>query len=96
MLDGCGFAFFFFPSYNGLDQPLGSAWLRFCFCNGWLFLWWLVVILVDGCGYILGIFIFYFIPIGDCGCHSGAVTCGGGGYGGLWLLQWWLWQVEWW
>ena len=29
-------------------------------------------------------------------CYSGAVTCGGGGSGGLWLLQWWLWQVEQW
>ena len=30
----------------------------------------------------------------DVTCYGGDVTCGGGGYGGLWLLQWWLWQVE--
>ena len=29
----------------------------------------------------------------DVTCYGGDVTCGGGGYGGLWLLQWWLWQV---
>ena len=41
LLDGCGFAlfFFFFPSCSGLDQPPVSDWLRFCFCSGWLFLW---------------------------------------------------------
>ena len=57
--------------------------------------WWLVVILVDGCGYTLGFFIsFSFLPASGCGCHGSAMTCGGSGYGGLWLLQWWLWQVE--
>ena len=60
LLDGCGFASLFFSSYYVLVQPLGSAWLRFCFCNGWLFLWWLVVILVDGCGYTLCFFLFLF------------------------------------
>ena len=60
LLDGCGFASFFFSSYYVLVQPPGSAWLRFCFCNGWLFLWWLVVILVDGCGYTLCFFLFLF------------------------------------
>ena len=29
------------------------------FCNGWLFLWWLVVILVEGSCYAL-IFFFFF------------------------------------
>ena len=33
---------------------------------------------------------------GDVTCYSGDLTCGGGGCGGLWLLQWWLWQVKWW
>ena len=37
---------------------------------------------------ILWVFSFSFLPEGGCGCHGGAVTCGGGGYGGLWLLQW--------
>ena len=47
LLDDCGFALFcfvfvfFFPSCSGLDQPPVSNWLRFCFCSGWLFLWWL-------------------------------------------------------
>ena len=59
LLDGCGFASIFFSSCSGLDQSPVSAWLRFCFCNGWLFLWWLVVILVDGCGYTLGFFFFF-------------------------------------
>ena len=87
---------FFFSSCSGLDQPLVSAWLRFCFCSGWLFLWWLgggwlsfwwMVVL------ILWVFSFSFLPASGCG----VVICGGGGYGGLWLLQWWLWQVErWW
>ena len=40
LVDGCGFAFFFSSSGSRLDQPLVSAWLRFCFCSGWLFLWW--------------------------------------------------------
>ena len=88
--------FVFFSSCSGLDQLLVSAWLRFCFCSGWLFLWWLgggwlsfwwMVVL------ILWVFSFSFLPASGCG----AVICGGGGYGGLWLLQWWLWQVErWW
>ena len=30
---------------------------------------------------------FSVLPAGGCGCHGGAVTCGGGGCGGLWLLQ---------
>ena len=38
---------------------------------------------------ILWVFSFSFLPAGGCGCHSGAMTCGGGGYGGSWLLQWW-------
>ena len=91
-LDGCGFAFFF-PSYSGLDQPPVSAWLRFFF-----FLQWLVVFVVVGCdfgGCTLSFF-FSFPPVGGCGCHGGVVTLGGGGYGGLWLLQWWLWKVERW
>ena len=50
---------FFPPSCNGLDRPQVRAWLRFCFCSGRLFLWWLVVILVDGCGYAL-VFFFFF------------------------------------
>ena len=38
-----------------------------------------------------------FMCVMGFGCYNGGdVTCGGGGYGGLWLLQWWLWQVEWW
>ena len=52
-LDGCGFAFFSFSFFP-------SCWLRFCFCSGWLFLWWLIVILVDGCGYTLCFFLFLF------------------------------------
>ena len=35
-----------------------GRWLRSCFCSGRLFLWWLGVILMDGCGYV---FLFYFI-----------------------------------
>ena len=36
-----------------------------------------------------------FMCVMGFGCYNGGdVTCGGGGYGGLWLLQWWLWQVE--
>ena len=54
------------------------------------------MILVDGCGYTLCFFSFSFLPTGGCGSQSCAVTCGGGSYGGLWLLQWWLWQVERW
>ena len=66
LVDGCGF--FFFPhSYNGLDQPPVSAWLRFYFIFfflQWLVVFvvvgrWLVVILVDVCGYTL-VFFFFF------------------------------------
>ena len=53
------------------------------------------MILVDGCGYTL-VFSFSILPTGGCGYHDGAMTCSGGGCGGLWLLQWWLWQVEQW
>nr|POE90962.1 hypothetical protein CFP56_05334 [Quercus suber] len=36
-----------------------------------------------------------FVYVMDFGCYNGsAVTCGGGGCGGLWLQQCWLWQVE--
>ena len=49
---------------------------------------------------ILWFFSFSVLPAGGCGCHGGAMTCGGGchdgamtcgggGCGGLWLLQWW-------
>ena len=44
------------------------------------------MILVDGYGYTV-FFSFSIPPAGGCGCHSGVVTCGGGSYGGLWLLQ---------
>ena len=53
-----------------------------------LFLWWLVVILVDGCGYAL-VFSFSFILAVGYGCHTVvSVACGGGGCGGdgLWFF----------
>ena len=52
----------------------------------------LVVFVVVGC-LCSG---WFFSSCKGCSCHGGAVTCGGGGCGGLWLLQWWLWQVERW
>ena len=99
LLDDCGFALFcfvfvfFFPSCSGLDQPPVSDWLRFCFCSGWLFLWWLgggwVVVGCNFGGWLwlyFGFFLFSILPASGCGCHGSAMTCGGSGYGGLWLL----------
>ena len=45
---------------------------------------------------ILWVFSFSFLPAVGCSCHGLAMTCGDGDYGGLWLLQWWLWQAERW
>ena len=45
---------------------------------------------------ILWVFSLSFLPAVGCSCHGLAMTCGDGDYGGLWLLQWWLWQVERW
>ena len=91
--------FFFFSSFCALVQhislsPFGLPRVAVFACQLFFVLWWLVVILVDGCGYTLCFFSFSFLPTGGCGCHNGVVTCGGGVYGGLWLLQWCLWQVE--
>ena len=96
LLDGCGFASFFF-----FFLLCVSSATRECLAEI-LFLQWLVVFVVVGCdfgGWLWLYFVFFsfsFLPAGGCGCHSGAMTCGGGSYGGLWLLQWWLWQVERW
>ena len=57
-----------------------GRWLRSCFCSGRLFLWWLGVILMDGCGYVFFFFFLSFLAVG-CGCHDGA--CG----------LWWWWVV---
>ena len=66
--------------------------LRFCFCSDWFVFvvvrWWLVVILVDGCGYAL-VFSFSFILAVGYGCHTVvSVARGGGGCGGdgLWFF----------
>ena len=56
-----------------------GRWLRSCFCSGRLFLWWLGVILMDGCGYV---FLFYFI------LFYFIFSCSG-----LWLPWWCLWLV---
>ena len=96
LLDGCGFASLFFFFLLCVSSATGECLAEI------LFLQWLVVFVVVGCdfgGWLWLYFVFFsfsFLPAGGCGCHSGAVTCGGGSYGGLWLLQWWLWQVERW
>ena len=86
---------FCFDGWLFLIDGCGFALLFFFFFLQWfrsaideclaeiLFLWWLGVFAVAGS----------FLPVGGCGCHGGVVTCGGGG---LWWLQWWLWQVERW
>ena len=67
LLDGCGFAsfFFFFSSFYALVQhislsPFGLPRVAVFACQLFFVLWWLVVILVDGCGYTLCFFLFLF------------------------------------
>ena len=50
-----------------------------------------------GCLWLyFGFFLFLFFLQGVVVAMVMLVTCGGGNCGGMWLIQWWLWQVEWW
>ena len=56
-----------------------------------------VVFVVVGCnfsGWLWLCFDFHFSFLPAVGAMVVLMTCSGSGCGGLWLLQWWLWQVE--